>query len=746
MNDNAVPTAPFPFGVIFAASPPLAPCTPNLAQSDTHHAARAIGPSLSRLTSSLLLLPTFLLAVVLSPARAQWVQLDGPYGGSIYTMVYTGQVVLAGTLGGGVYRSMDRGQHWLPSNSGLGSYYIETLLVKGADVFAGTPDKGVFRSTDGGVTWAPTGAGLEAVYVFVLLQKDQQIFAGVYDPEGGDPIYRSTDDGNSWHVVPMGLQYAWILSLAVHKGSIFAGFDGALYRSTDDGQTWSKDNSREWYQINALLSLGDTLIAGCADGILISSGDNSAWTLSNSGFSNPLFPWVHSLQVRGSILFAATSYGMYRSTNMGTTWSECNWGFTVHRAETICVLTSDVLVGTGGSGVFSSSDDGLEWSQSSTGMNSTCPLAFLDDAGTLLVGSRDGGVYSTTNNGSSWSTRNTGLEKPYVTSLAKSGGALFAGTSFAGVYRSSDEGLSWSAANTGLGSLEVHAAGCVGSSVIVATELGEFRSTDFGDTWEPDGQWGSSLHSIAVAGGLIYLGTVWGLLRSSDEGVTWVDISGGMTNVWSGVMSIAASDQEIIVGTTAGGVYRSTDDGANWDLLGAYPDSLRISSIAQVGRTIFCATQLGVYRFNLDGTGWYSVSDGFTNPSVTRLFALDTNLYAGTDGCGIWRRPLSQLTSIETGKTVYPFVTQFALEQNYPNPFNPSTVIGYRVEGMGDRVWVTLKVYDILGREVATLVNEVKQPGAYTVPFEGSNLASGVYFYRLSAGNFVQTKKLILLR
>jgi hypothetical protein len=86
---------------------------------------------------------------------------------------------------------------------------------------------------------------------------------------------------------------------------------------------------------------------------------------------------------------------------------------------------------------------------------------------------------------------------------------------------------------------------------------------------------------------------------------------------------------------------------------------------------------------------------------------------------------------------------QYALDQNYPNPFNPATTVEFRIQSSE---FVTLKVYDVLGREVSTLVNEVKEPGTYTVQFDATDLPSGVYFYRLTAGDFVATKKVVLMK
>jgi len=89
----------------------------------------------------------------------------------------------------------------------------------------------------------------------------------------------------------------------------------------------------------------------------------------------------------------------------------------------------------------------------------------------------------------------------------------------------------------------------------------------------------------------------------------------------------------------------------------------------------------------------------------------------------------------------------FVLYQNYPNPFNPSTNIGFRIYDFG---FVSLKVYDVLGNEIATLVNEYKPAGSYEVEFNASSyirrLVSGIYFYQLRAGNFVQTKKMLMIK
>jgi hypothetical protein len=127
--------------------------------------------------------------------------------------------------------------------------------------------------------------------------------------------------------------------------------------------------------------------------------------------------------------------------------------------------------------------------------------------------------------------------------------------------------------------------------------------------------------------------------------------------------------------------------------------------------------------------------------SIRCLAVSGTNLFAGTYGGGLWRRSLSQLVDVKLASREVP--AEFTLAQNFPNPFNPSTTIKYELPKASD---VRLSVFDILGREVSVLVNERRDAGVHEEKFDGSNLASGLYLYRLQARDFVQTRKLLLVR
>jgi hypothetical protein len=156
------------------------------------------------------------------------------------------------------------------------------------------------------------------------------------------------------------------------------------------------------------------------------------------------------------------------------------------------------------------------------------------------------------------------------------------------------------------------------------------------------------------------------------------------------------------------------------------------------------------YR-GMRGGNWYNglVVNG-VNDGHSRVSNRNPSYYRGPQdpnhpwyhvGFRVARNGNSDPTNIREGGNSLP--DQPWLGQNYPNPFNPKTGVRFEVIGVSD---VKLAVYDLLGREVAVLVNEKKQPGGYEVSFDASGLASGVYIYRMTAGSYIQTRKMILVK
>ena len=151
----------------------------------------------------------------------------------------------------------------------------------------------------------------------------------------------------------------------------------------------------------------------------------------------------------------------------------------------------------------------------------------------------------------------------------------------------------------------------------------------------------------------------------------------------------------------------------------------------------------GIIYHTSDGGNTWVQQNGISNRYLASLHFTDANNgWAVGAGGAILHTTNGGLTFVEPSKSSE-VRSQCLLMQNYPNPFNPKTMITYQL-AMSN--WATLRVFDVLGREVATLVNEVKQPGTYTVQFDGRSLASGVYFYRLQAGSAIDAKKFVLVK
>jgi hypothetical protein len=381
---------------------------------------------------------------------------------------------------------------------------------------------------------------------------------------------------------------------------------------------------------------------------------------------------------------------------------------------------------------------------------------------TVILSGTNSGMLRSANNGTSWANYGGlmgGKNILTLFSLTSYPFNVLSGTinySAGGTFQSTDYGQDWSGFPTDL--TQPPNLAHVNSILKIETSSYFWVGTDLGvyllPQYYPLGSWISystglasgaytKVRALLSANGEIFAGTDNGVYILN--GSTWIQMNNGLTN--TNVTALKSTGGYLFAGTSHGstdGVFVSADTGKTWTLSKAISV---VSCILTIGSNIFVGSSGdGVWLTKNYGVTWNQVNDGLGSGAyyVLSLGANDQYLFAGTVSSSIWRRPLSQMITIPTA--VHEMDLQpktFSLEQNYPNPFNPSTSIRYTI---GSRQHVQLKVYGVLGNEVASLVNEEKPAGNYEVNFNAAQLSSGIYFYKLQASSFVETKKMILLR
>ena len=408
------------------------------------------------------------------------------------------------------------------------------------------------------------------------------------------------------------------------------------------------------------------------------------------------------------------------------------------------------------------------------------PIYALDinSNGNVFAGTQGGGVFRSLDDGDNWIPINNGLpELDVFTLVINSSEHIFGGISGGGIIRSTDNGENWTKINNGLPNntpdnyFHVRTLKTSSNETILAgTQNGDiYRSIDNGDNWSQlDFEINADYDKVRAleinASGHIFAGTYGGIFRSIDNGESWEKLNLDLPASRSGyVRALEIKSNGYVFAAVDHYVFRSNDNGENWVELTGF-DGWGIESLVINSQDhIFTgADGTGVYCSKDNGETWTNLNSGLTDTFVYSL-AINSNdyVFAGTHD-GFVFRSKNPTTSI---KEVYEVPIIFALEQNYPNPFNPNTTIKYQIpeQVRNDKFsvtmsgveesFVTLKVYDVLGREVATLVNQKQKTGYYKVEWNAINQPSGVYFYQLTAGastgsatDFVEIKKMILLR
>jgi photosystem II stability/assembly factor-like uncharacterized protein len=447
--------------------------------------------------------------------------------------------------------------------------------------------------------------------------------------------------------------------------------------------------------------------------------------------------------IENQTVYAAASEGVFASTDQGVSWFNLSPDF---NSGTIALerTSAGFFVGTTTDGVYKSTDNGLSWAQANHGIAATWTVSVQVLGGNLFSGVLSRGPFRSSDAGESWDEAATGLG-PFSTvySFVERGDYIFSAAVPYSVNRSSDDGETWERVDNGLSGIVWFKALAAQEPYVFAgasgNQQGLFRSSDNGDNWEEcdSGLVKRYVNVLGSNSSFVFAGTNDGLYRSDDQGNSW-ELPGAGLPANFVVNGIAVQGTTIF--TSDGALYRSTDNGENWE--NVFSSGVWTSPVI-VGSTVFVIGD-GIWKSDDSGESWTSIDEGFASGPYGHDLTVDsTYLYAAIQGSGVWRRPLSEIVAKVEQNDGFPIPSTFSLSQNYPNPFNGISNFEFGILKLGD---VSLKIYDLLGREVATVVDERLGPGTYTRQWDATGLASGVYLYRLTAGDFVQTRKLVLLR
>jgi hypothetical protein len=505
-----------------------------------------------------------------------------------------------------------------------------------------------------------------------------------------------------------------------------AASNGSLYKSTNFGTGWVLDAAWNFGVANkyARNAYGDLFIITTDNKIYKQPSLSSTWSEIDAGITSITYNSVNFNRISGdTTLFAYTNFGLFVSFDRGTSWTLRNRGLQTDKVFGYIQTADHKDVISNVQGAFISSDDSV-WTKIFPAIGLTSNIRLDKDAlGNLYAVTPPvpdsihfNAVYKSTDNGAVWSVDTNGLSSTYGT-----------------IFYVDENGTQYSVGSNSL-------SGAPG--YVFKKPLNAGWQLDTTGLFANNVSFGSSI--VSDRKGYLYLSGSYNgrnYLRRPINGNIWTsDITGiPQGNLNSYFTKMTVHKDGTIFATDGTILMERTNN--SWTTIPFPGNGISAFAVDTSGTIYLALTNSSnslIYSSPDKGQTWNHVL-GFDDVPVNSLRSFEGITYVLTDGLGIW-----SIENIATGiNDPVNVASSFQLYQNYPNPFNPSTTIKYSINEKG---MVKLTVYDMLGREISNLVNEVKTPGEYSVRFNADRFSSGVYFYKLTVNNNSIAKKLLLLK
>ena len=281
-----------------------------------------------------------------------------------------------------------------------------------------------------------------------------------------------------------------------------------------------------------------------------------------------------------------------------------------------------------------------------------------------------------------------------------------------------------------------------GDNIFAGNDIGVYLSTNNGTSWNAVDTNVAAV-SFAVSGNNIFVGTFGFVYLSTNNGSSWTEVRSGLTNPLINSLAIVGSN--IFAGISYGGVCRSSNNGTSWTAISSgLPTGTTVLSFAVSDTNIFAGTPSGVYLSTKNGTHWTAFYQGL--PVIKTVYCLAVssgNIFAGTYSEGVWRRPLSEMTSIINPKLQQGILKQVDFKLNSHDPSDQNISIEFFLTHSDQ---VIIKIYNLSGNEIVSFVSKYIESGSHTVFWNTRNIVKGCYIARIQAGANTYVKKIQIFR
>ena len=644
---------------------------------------------------------------------------------------------------GSIKKTTNGGLNWKNITSPTYKNLNYLIFINQTTGFAIGDSSVIIKSTNAGDNWILSYNSISKNSINSIYFINEN--TGFAYRDSNNVIFKTINCGINWSNINTDLvTYSWFQSLLfINENTGFYNC-GYIYKTTNSGINWRTIDLYPNYFGSMYFFDQTTGLAFGEYGYIFkttNTGDN--WTFLTQVNPNYYLTSVKFIDSSNGFLFANFDYGqMYRTTDKGNNWITLNGtAYTGNQSFDFSDINTGYIISSTGR-IIKSTNSGFNWNIISSGcIKRLNKIHFINPNIGYAVG--EDAILKTSNGGNFWISLSGKFYNDEIIYVHCFDTNSIITASWNYIQKSTNGGMNWEVKDyITTGNLEAaYFINNIGYYFCGGGVMG--KTTDFGESWIHLNTDINSIHAICfINDNTGFAGNIGlNIFKTINGGINWNQIYSGP--LIGEICSLQFIDSVTGFIATPNYLLKTSNGGYNW--IPGIPSTLyEISSLNMINYSVGYLTFFNgqILMTNDGGQNWISQNTG-TNIDLYGIFFLDTNIGWAVGDVGTILKTIDGGGNVWINQNTEQIPDKFILSQNYPNPFNPTTNIKYAIPKDG---FVTVKIYDLLGREINKLVSETQKAGFYYVQFNGSSLSSGVYFYRIQSGSFVQTKKMVLIK